>query len=107
MDLPCKRLQCDEVWSFIGCKESRVPLDERGRGRGDAWMWTAICADTKPVPCWHVCERDADAAYLYVEELASRLAHRVQLTTDGHKAYLSAVEGARGDAGGQGIQSLT
>ena len=96
VDLPCKRIQCDEVWSFVGCKEGRVPLDEKGRGRGDAWIWTAVCADTKLVPCWHVGERDAHAAYLFMEDLASRLAHRVQLTTDGHKAYLSAVEGAFG-----------
>ncbi len=96
VNLPCKRLQCDEIWSFIGCKERKVPLDEKGRGRGDAWIWAAICADTKLVPCWHVGQRDADAAYLFMEDLASRLAHRVQITTDGHKAYLSAVEGAFG-----------
>ncbi len=97
--LPCKRIQCDEVWSFVGCKEWRVPLDEKGCGRGDAWIWTAVCADTKLVPCWHVGERDAHAAYFFMEDLASRLAHRVQLTTDGHKAYLSAVEGAFGWGG--------
>ena len=96
VDLPCKRLQCDEVWSFVGAKERNVPRDERGRGRGDVWIWAAICADTKLIPCWHVGGRDANAAYLFMEDLASRLANRVQLTTDGHKAYLSAVEGAFG-----------
>ena len=96
VDLPCKRLQCDELWSFVGCKEGRVPTDEKGRGRGDAWIWTAICADTKLVPCWHVGGRDADAAYFFMEDLASRLAHRVQITTDGYKTYLYAVEGAFG-----------
>ena len=96
VDLPCKRLQCDEVWSFVGAKERNIPLDERGRGRGDVWIWAAICADTKLIPCWHVGGRDANAAYLFMEDLASRLANRVQLTTDGHKAYLSAVEGAFG-----------
>jgi IS1 family transposase len=96
VNLPCKRLQCDEVWSFVGAKERNVPLDERGRGRGDAWIWAATCADTKLVPCWHVGGRDADAAYFFMEDLASRLANRVQITTDGHKAYLSAVEGAFG-----------
>ena len=96
VDLPCKRLQCDEVWSFVGDKERNIPLDERGRGRGDVWIWAAICADTKLIPCWHVGGRDANAAYLFMEDLASRLANRVQLTTDGHKAYLSAVEGAFG-----------
>jgi IS1 family transposase len=96
VNLSCKRLQADEVWSFIGCKERNVPRDERGRGRGDAWTWTAICADTKLVPCWHIGARDAEAGRLFMEDLASRLANRVQLTTDGHRAYLSAVEQAFG-----------
>lgn len=99
VDLPCTKLQCDEVWSFVGAKERNVPADERGQGRGDVWIWAAICADTKLVPCWHIGARDAEAAYLFMEDLASRLAHRVQLTTDGHKAYLSAVEGAFGWGG--------
>lgn len=90
--LPCKRVQCDEVWSFVHCKESRIPRDERGRGKGDCWIWVATCADTKLVPCWHLGSRDAKAAQLFMEDLASRLAARVQLTTDGHLAYLSAVE---------------
>ena len=94
--LPCKRLQADEVWPFIGCKERNVPRDERGRGRGDAWTWTAICAETKLVPCWHIGARDAEAGRRFMEDLASRLANRVQLTTDGHRAYLSAVEQAFG-----------
>jgi IS1 family transposase len=92
VNLPCKNLQADEVWSFVGCKEKHVPRDEKGTGRGDAWTWTAICADTKLVPCWHIGKRDADAGAYFMEDLASRLASRVQLTTDGHKAYLSAVE---------------
>ena len=96
VNLPCRKLQCDEVWSFVGAKERNVPKEERGQGRGDVWIWAAICADTKIVPCWHIGGRDADAAYLFMEDLASRLAHRVQITTDGHKAYLSAVEGAFG-----------
>ncbi len=96
VNLPCTRIQADEIWSFVGCKERKVPRDERGRGRGDAWTWTAICADTKLVPCWHIGARDADAAHLFMEDLASRLATRVQLTTDGLKTYLVAVEGAFG-----------
>lgn len=96
VSLPCTKIQADEIWSFVGCKERRVPRAERGRGRGDAWTWTAICADTKLVPCWHIGARDAEAAHLFMEDLASRLANRVQLTTDGHRAYLVAVEGAFG-----------
>ncbi len=96
VNLPCTKIQADEIWSFVGCKEKNVPRDEKGRGRGDAWTWTAIDADTKLIPCWHVGTRDADAAKLFLEDLASRLANRVQLTTDGHKAYLSAVESAFG-----------
>lgn len=96
VDLPCRRLQLDEIWGFIQCKQARLALDERGRGRGDVWVWVALCADTKLVPCWHVGARDADAAAYFVEDLASRLAHRVQLTTDGHRPYLQAVEGAFG-----------
>lgn len=96
VNLPCQRLQCDEIWGFVQAKERNVPRDEKGRGRGDCWTWTAIDADTKLVPCWHVGARDADSAAYFMEDLASRLAHRVQLTTDGHRAYLSAVEGAFG-----------
>lgn len=96
INLPCKRIQCDEIWSFIGTKEKNVPRDEKGRGRGDAWTWTAIDEESKLIPCWHVGARDAEAARLFMEDLASRLANRVQLSTDGHKAYLSAVESAFG-----------
>jgi IS1 family transposase len=96
VNLPCKKIQADEVWSFVGCKERRVPREQKGMGRGDAWTWTAICADTKLIPCWHVGARDAEAAHLFMEDLASRLATRVQLTTDGLNQYLVAVEGAFG-----------
>ncbi len=98
VNLPCKRLQADEVWSsFTPRRSASDPrTEDRGTGRGDCWTWTAICADTKLVPCWHVGGRDAEAAWLFMEDLASRLATRVQLTTDGHRAYLAAVEGAFG-----------
>jgi IS1 family transposase len=96
VNLPCKRIQADEIWAFIGCKNSNVRPEKRGTGRGDCWTWTAICADTKLVPCWHLGTRDAEAGRLFMVDLASRLATRVQLTTDGHAAYLSAVEGAFG-----------
>lgn len=96
VNLPCKKVQCDEVWSFVQCKERNVPREEKGMGRGDAWTWTAICADTKVVPCWHIGKRDADAAAYFMEDLASRLANRIQLTTDGLNKYLVAVEDAFG-----------
>jgi len=96
-NLPCKRLQLDEIWSFVYSKAKNVPDDTKGEfGVGDVWTWTAICADTKIVPSWLVSTRDASAAGEFVNDLAGRLANRVQLTTDGHKAYLSAVEDAFG-----------
>jgi len=95
VNLPCKRLQADEIWSFVYAKQKNVPQEMRGRfGVGDVWTWTALCADTKLVPSWYVGTRDADAAYRFMSDLASRLANRVQLTTDGHHAYLSAVDAA-------------
>ncbi len=94
-NLPCKRLQADEIWSFVYAKQKNVPQEMRGQfGVGDVWTWTALCADTKLVPSWYVGTRDADAAYTFMRDLASRLTNRIQLTTDGHGAYLSAVDGA-------------
>ncbi len=96
-DLPCRRLQVDEIWSFVGCKEKRKTEEEKGTlGRGDVWTWTAIDADTKLIPTWHVGLRDAESATIFMKDLASRLANRVQLTSDGHKSYLSAVDEAFG-----------
>jgi IS1 family transposase len=95
-NLSCKRLQCDEIWSFVGCKEKNVPVDKRRQGRGDVWTWIAIDAETKLVPCWYVGNRDAGAAYHFMHDLAGRLASRVQLTTDAHRPYLAAVEDAFG-----------
>lgn len=96
VSLPCRELQCDELWSFVAKKEKRATESEKAEGKGDAWIWTAIDSQTKLVPCWHVGSRDADAAFTFMEDLASRLAHRVQLTTDGLKVYLGAVEDAFG-----------
>lgn len=96
-NLPCKRVQCDELWSFCYAKEKNVPAEKKGEfGYGDVWLWVALCADTKLVPCWHVGRRDAGAAREFMGDLADRLRERVQLTTDGHKAYLEAVEEAFG-----------
>lgn len=94
--LKCERIQCDEIWSFIGAKAKNCTAEKKLQGWGDVWTWVAIDSATKLVPCWHVGTRDAGAAYLFIHDLKSRLANRVQLTTDGHKAYLSAVEDAFG-----------
>jgi len=96
-DLPCERIQCDEIWSFCYSKAKNVPDEHKGEfGYGDVWTWTAIDADTKLMPCWLVGERNLDDATAFIQDLASRLANRVQLTTDGHKPYLRAVEAAFG-----------
>lgn len=96
-NLSCKRVECDEIWSFVGMKQKNVPEELQGTfGLGDVYTWTAIDSNTKLVPCWHVGTRDADSAYAFIHDLASRLANRVQLTTDGHKAYIEAVEDAFG-----------
>jgi IS1 family transposase len=98
-NLNCQRIQCDEIWSFVGAKEKNTTPEKKRQGWGDVWTWVALDADTKLVPCWFVGTRDAGAAYHFMHDLAGRLAHRVQLTTDGHGAYLGAVE----DAFGAGI----
>lgn len=96
-NLPCKRVQVDEIWSFIGAKEKNATEEQKGDGYGDVWTWTAIDADTKLVPSWLVGDRDTETASKFIGDLASRLANRVQLTSDGHKPYLEAVEGAFGN----------
>jgi IS1 family transposase len=96
-NLRCNRIQCDEIWSFCGAKEKNTTPETKAKGWGDVWTWVAMDADTKLVPCWFVGTRDAGAAYHFMHDLAGRLAHRVQLTTDGHKPYLAAVEDAFGD----------
>jgi IS1 family transposase len=95
--LRCNRIQCDEIWSFCYAKEKNVPLDRKGRfGFGDVWTWTAIDADSKMVVSWLVGDRDLDHAIKFINDLSTRVCHRIQLTTDGHQAYLEAVEGAFG-----------
>lgn len=92
-NLPCKRIQCDEIWSFVYSKAKNVPATKFGQfGFGDVWTWTAICADTKLVPCWFVGPRDARAAREFLFNLSVRIKGRFQLTTDGHSAYPDAVE---------------
>lgn len=118
-NLTCKRLQVDEIWSFVYAKQKNVATAKAApEVAGDIWTWTAIDADTKLIPSWYVGARDSDAAQHFIGDLALRLASRVQLTSDGHKPYLEAVEqsfGAEidyamlikiyGDAPGQGRYS--
>ncbi len=96
-NLPCKRVQVDEIWSFCYAKAKNVEAAKAApEGAGDVWTWTAICADTKVVPSWLVGSRDAECANDFIQDLASRLTSRIQLTSDGFKPYLEAVEGAFG-----------
>ena len=94
-NLPCKRLQLDEIWGFCYAKEKNVPASMQDQyGVGDVWTWTAIDAETKLVPTWLVGLRDAYYAGMFVRDVASRLSSRVQITSDGHKPYLQAVKSA-------------
>ena len=96
-ELPCTRIQVDEIWSFIYAKEKNVPRAKSAPPEaGDVWTWTAMCADTKLVPSWVIGDRSGETAMEFMDDLRPRLANRVQLTSDGHKAYLEAVEGAFG-----------
>jgi len=91
--LTCKRLQVDEIWAFVYAKAKNVKTAKAAPSdAGDAWTWMAIDADTKLIPSFYVGKRDAEAAHHFIGDLALRLANRVQLTSDGHKPYLQAVE---------------
>jgi IS1 family transposase len=92
-ELPCKRLQVDEIWGFSYARQKNVPAAKAGQfGYGDVWAFTAVDADTKLIPTFLVGSRDAGCATEVMQDLAGRLVNRVQLTTDRHKMYLSAVE---------------
>ncbi len=96
-NLTCKRIQCDEIWQFCYAKEKNVPADKKGQfGYGDIWTWVAIDADSKLVVSYTLGTRGAQTAKRFMDDLAGRLANRVQLTTDGHRVYLQAVEDAFG-----------
>ncbi len=97
-DVKATRVQCDEIWSFTYAKQKNVDTAEAApEWAGDTWTWTAIEADTKLIVSYFVGDRSGQSAMALMDDLQSRLANRVQLTTDGHKAYLEAVEGAFGD----------
>jgi IS1 family transposase len=91
-----RRLQCDEIWSYVGAKAKNVSAERKEIGWGDVWTWVGIDADTKLVVSYLVGGRGADWAMDFMQDAASRIKGRVQITTDGHKAYLEAVEGAFG-----------
>lgn len=97
-NLPCKRIQCDEIWSFCFAKDKNLAEEMKGKfGFGSVWTWTALDADSKLMVSYLVGDRTAIYARKFIDDLASRLAHRVQLTTDGHRAYLTAVEQSFGN----------
>ena len=92
-----RRVQVDEIWSFTAAKQKNVAMMKKPiDGAGDTWTWTAIEAETKLIVSWLVGGRDSEYAMAFMDDLRSRLANRVQLTSDGHRAYLEAVEGAFG-----------
>jgi IS1 family transposase len=93
-----QRIQCDEIWSFVHAKQKNAPTSKRAGDPtiGDCWTWTAIDADSKLLVSYQVGGRDAEYALMLMDDLRGRLANRVQLTTDGHRAYLQAVEEAFG-----------
>lgn len=96
-NLTCRRIQVDEIWAFCYAKQRNVEAARAApEGAGDVWTWTAIDADTKLIPSWLVGDRSGETAKVFISDLASRLLTRVQLTSDGHKSYLHAVEQAFG-----------
>jgi len=99
MNLPCRRVQVDEAWAFCYAKQKNVPTAKKApEGAGDIWTWVGLDADTKLAASFYVGGRDSEAAEIFINDLAKRLANRVQLTSDGHRPYLEAIEGAFGAA---------
>jgi IS1 family transposase len=98
-NLSCQRLQLDEMWAWIYCKEKNrtEEIAKAHPDAGDVWLWVAVDADTKLVPTWFLGQRDFRTAKLFVDELAFRLRSRVQITTDGHRPYIEAIENAFGE----------
>lgn len=95
-NLPCKKVQVDEIWSFVYAKNKNASPEEKLQGCGDIWTWTAICADTKLVMSWMLGSRGVESAKEFMEDLKFRMANRIQLTSDGHGVYVEAVENAFG-----------
>lgn len=96
-DVKASRVQCDEIWSYCYAKQKNVGKAKAAPdGAGDVWTWTALESETKLILAWEVGDRSVQTAIEFMDDLRARLANRVQLMTDGHKAYLEAVEGAFG-----------
>ena len=96
-DLPCRVIEVDEIWAFIYAKEKNVPTAKSPPAEaGDVWTWTAVCADTKLLAAWRVGDRSSATALDLFDDLNRRINHRMQITTDGHKAYIEASEAAFG-----------
>jgi len=97
-NLPCRFIQLDELWGFNYCKAKTVTpeIAEKVPGAGDVWLWVAIDAETKLVASWRLGDRNAGTAFAFAHDLKGRLSNRVQITSDGHRVYLSAIESAFG-----------
>jgi IS1 family transposase len=97
-NLKTQRIQVDEMWAFIYAKDKNVTAEMAAKheGAGNIWLWIAIDADTKIVPCWYLGDRGQQSGHAFMSDLAARLSNRVQLTSDGHRAYLEAVDYAFG-----------
>lgn len=91
VDLPCKVLQLDEIWSFVGCKEKAKASAVDQRHPGDVWTWTSICAETKLIPAWRVGDRTQRTAYDFCDDLSRRFKGEIQITSDGLSAYKFAI----------------
>jgi IS1 family transposase len=97
-NLPCKRVQADEIWSFVYTKAGNLPRAKNApRDAGDVWTWIALDAETKLIATFYIGDRSYGSAYAFINDLKERLANRIQLTTDGHRAYATAVEFAFGE----------
>src|SRR5579884_2703 len=93
-NVKAKRIQCDEIWAFVGSKAKNTSPEKAAQGWGDVWTWTAIDADSKLIITYLLGDRGAETAWEFMQDLAKRVATRFQLTTDGHRVYADAVEGA-------------
>jgi IS1 family transposase len=95
-NLKVRRVQCDEIWSFVYAKQKNVTEEQMNKGAGDCWTWTAIDADSKLIISYVLGDRGIGTANFFMQDVASRISNRVQLTTDGHRVYVDAVENAFG-----------